>query len=398
MIFLSLACDNIFMFKDFYIDFTYDRKINHFLSEHDAIFPESNINVRKKMLLLGGNASGKTTFGILLCAISNFIIGMPISNSRLNLYNAIFDKNKDSKFSVDFVCDHDAYRLECIFNSNGIKKEEWRKVKVYKSYNIKKLRQQLDSAKVISLFTNNDSEQISTLQQRVFVSNIMSRYNLANKKLQALLSGIGFHYFFSNYSDQNSDNKINTSVDMINNILPVIDNSVDKVVALQPDDKQLKTTSYLISFKNGEQLTIPDGDLSSVAQDRLSHGTYEVLSFLSILQEVKYRRTHTIYIDEKLPHLHAELEAYLVIKLLLINRDAQIFFTTHNSELLDLNVPSNTFLLFKRGDDGYNTAIFVNEKLNKNDRSIRNYYENDYFGVMPDYTSLDVYFEDACHE
>lgn len=123
-----------------------------------------------------------------------------------------------------------------------------------------------------------------------------------------------------------------------------------------------------------------------------------MLSFLSILQEVKCRRNHTIYIDEKLPHLHAELEAYLVMKLLLINRDAQIFFTTHNSELLDLNVPSNAFLLFKRGDDGYNTAIFVNEKLNKNDRSIRNYYENDYFGVMPDYTSLDSYFEDVCHE
>ena len=82
------------------------------------------------------------------------------------------------------------------------------------------------------------------------------------------------------------------------------------------------------------------------------------------------------------------------MKALLIKRSAQVFFTSHNSELLDLNVPNNAFLLFKRCKEGFNKAMFVSQTLNKNDRSVRNYYENDYFGVLPDYSALDQYFED----
>ena len=126
----------------------------------------------------------------------------------------------------------------------------------------------------------------------------------------------------------------------------------------------------------------------------MSHGTYEALTFLNVLQELKTRPDATLYIDEKLPHLHAELEAFLIMKALLIKRSAQVFFTSHNSELLDLNVPNNAFLLFKRCKEGFNKAMFVSQTLNKNDRSVRNYYENDYFGVLPDYSALDQYFED----
>lgn len=398
MLFLSVACDNLFMFKNFYLDFTYERKLNHFLAENDVIFPEANINVRKKMLLLGGNASGKTTFGVLLCAINNFIIGMPVTNNRINLFNAIFDANQNSCFEVEFVCKENAYRMKCVFNKERIIEESLKVVKIYKSYNIKKLRQRLDNVEPVAVYSYAKPSGLGLLLKEniAFVSNIMSK-DSSQKMLELkneIHNSMGFHYFFSNYSEQNSDSKITIPVDMINHILPAIDNSVEKVVTLQPSDTKIQTTSYLILFKNGEQVTIPEGDLASVSQDRLSHGTYEALAFLNILQEIKTRPDSTIYVDEKLPHLHAELEAYLVMKVLLMKHNGQIFFTTHNSELLDLNVPNNVFLLFKRGEDGYNSALFVSDKLSKNDRSVRNYYENDYFGVMPDYSVLDTYFED----
>ena len=77
-----------------------------------------------------------------------------------------------------------------------------------------------------------------------------------------------------------------------------------------------------------------------------------------------------------------------------LNRSSQIFFTSHNSELLDLNLPNNSFILFKRNENGYNEMVYVSDKVKKNDRRIRYLYENDFFGVLPDYSILDKYFGD----
>ena len=38
MIILRVACDNFYMFKNFEVDFTYERKSNHYLSENDRLF------------------------------------------------------------------------------------------------------------------------------------------------------------------------------------------------------------------------------------------------------------------------------------------------------------------------------------------------------------------------
>lgn len=60
-------------------------------------------------------------------------------------------------------------------------------------------------------------------------------------------------------------------------------------------------------------------------------------------------------------------------------------FTTHDSEFWDINIPNTSYILFNRKSDGFNDAICVYEKINKNDRNLRNYYENNYFGIVPDY-------------
>lgn len=204
--------------------------------------------------------------------------------------------------------------------------------------------------------------------------------------------------FFSNFASYSQDAVLSAPIKLLNDILPNIDNSIEKVAALSIKGDTRSTNSYVILFKNGDQLTVPDGNVLKADTFRLSHGTYEVLSFLNILEEIRARKNDIIFIDEQLAHLHAELEAYLIMKAFLMPHDSQLFFTSHNNELLDLNVPNHTFLLFKRNNDGFNSSLYVSESLTKNDRSVRNYYENDYFGVLPDYSMLDVYFEDKDNE
>ena len=88
MVFLSIYADNVYMFRDFCLDFTVQRRSSHFLSQNDALFDGSVISVRRKLLILGGNASGKTTFARLLCAIQNYLIGREMSK-YLNLIQRV---------------------------------------------------------------------------------------------------------------------------------------------------------------------------------------------------------------------------------------------------------------------------------------------------------------------
>lgn len=392
---LSLQCHNVFMFRNFHIDFTYPRKTNYAVSNNDRLFPGSKINVRKKILILGGNASGKTTFGKLLCAITNYIIGREVNIHTLNLHETLYDKEKNGSFEIDFAINDMAYRVRSVFNSKGIIEETFKRVKIFKSYNIQTLKSKLDIAPYWLTYTNKD---ISTsAASAVLCSKVLKMPEHENIALM-LTHNVGFHYFFSNFASYSQDAVLSAPIKLLNDILPNIDNSIEKVAALSIKGDTRSTNSYVILFKNGDQLTVPDGNVLKADTFRLSHGTYEVLSFLNILEEIRARKNDIIFIDEQLAHLHAELEAYLIMKAFLMPHDSQLFFTSHNNELLDLNVPNHTFLLFKRNNDGFNSSLYVSESLTKNDRSVRNYYENDYFGVLPDYSMLDVYFEDKDNE
>lgn len=401
---LSLTCDNLFLFKDFSIDFTYKNyhvKKNFAVCKNDALFADSRINVRKRVIVLGGNASGKTTFGKLLCAINNFIVGRDVKSGELNLYHALYDANKKGSFSITFVIDvpvvsskeveHWAYRIGCSFDIYGNREEFLQRTKVYKSYNIDKLKEKLDAAKRIEEHVIEPLHERQSKKNESFGSVLLK--NPQNKQYTSELSyAIGFHYIFSNFADNSQDVPTHAPIKLFNQVLPVIDNSISGVDALATASSKVKTSSYLIRFKNGDQLTVPDNNLLLADRNRLSHGTYEVLAFLGILDELKNRKDNIFYMDEQLAHLHAELEAFLVMKMFHANVSAQMFFTSHDNELLELNVPPSTYLLFKRNDDQYNTARFMDEMLSDTVKDIRYYYDNDYFGVLPDYSVLDAFF------
>lgn len=150
--------------------------------------------------------------------------------------------------------------------------------------------------------------------------------------------------------------------------------------------------SYAISFSNGDHITVPDGDLSR-CEKKLSHGTFEAINFIQCLDDLYHRDNSIFYIDEQMAHMHSELEAYFIRKAILMKpQNTQLFFTTHNLTIFDLNIPHNDFLFFNRTDDGYTDTVYPTDVLNKNDRNLKGYYENDRFGGLPDYTVMDDFF------
>ena len=50
MIITKVSCDNMYMFNNFSLDLTYQKKRKHHLSENDVLFDGSKIKVRKNVM------------------------------------------------------------------------------------------------------------------------------------------------------------------------------------------------------------------------------------------------------------------------------------------------------------------------------------------------------------
>lgn len=386
MIFLKVACDNLYRFQNFELDLTYNKKFNHPLSQDDILFENSNIKVRKNLVIMGANASGKTTFGKLLCLIENYIHGRTLTQEQWHYDTIIYDKKKPAKITAEFICNQTAYLLYITFNQHGLSTEIIQSVQVHKSYYIKDLRKRLYNSSPISNITIPKDEYNSSI-----ISPFFS--NTSNEGVKAIRERTGFRFSFSEFASMTTYPG-HTNISLLNKLLPKIDNTIKSVAMLKSQGEKIKNMSYSVIFKNDDHITVPDGDLSR-CEKKLSHGTFEAIDYIQFLGELPKRPQNTFYIDEQLAHMHSELEAYFIRKSILLKPfNCQLFITTHNLSIFDLNIPHNDFLFFNRNDAGYTETIYPTSVLTKNDRSLRNYYENDYFGVLPDYTVMDKIFEE----
>lgn len=344
MILLKVKCDNIYMFKDFEIDFTYERKIKHPLSQDDALFKGSKINVRKNLMIMGGNASGKTTFGKLLCLISNYIVRGYADKDFFGLDDIRYDQERDSSFYVEFYLNGYLYSVDVAFENTNLKYESVKMCKVYETYNIEKLRRKLiDSDPILPpyLSKNRDEQNKDLLFSYCFSSN-------EDESIKNIKSNIHFMFRMSSMSSDSTAKPTKTDIKMLDKMLPFIDDSVKSVNVMRVNGKD--TNTYQIAFKNGSSMVVPDGKLP-LCKDRLSHGTFEAIDFLITMYAFRKRTKLLAYVDERLAHMHSELEAYLARKMFLCrNYDSQFFFTTHNLEMFQLNIPMNAFMFFKRNE------------------------------------------------
>ena len=384
MIILRIACDNLYMFKNFEVDFTYNRQINHALTKNDRLFEGSKIKVRKNLIIMGANASGKTTFGRLLCMILNFINAKTFGEGNFKPETVRYDKTRNASFEIEFAVGKTAYLLEAILGDNTLLHETLTVQKICKAYNINTLREKLKEKEPVSVYDAAKSRIKIGLRSYAFSATEI-------QETEAVKKNISFWFRFSEDSTNTKDYEENISVEILNSNLPKIDNSIDSVERLY-SEKNLPTDTYRIKFKNGDLLTVPNGDLRRCYK-RLSHGTFEAIDFILMLDALKSGRLSTFYIDEFLAHTNPELEAYFIRNAFISkSEESQVFFTTHNIQILALNAPANTFMFFRRNAAGFNEIIYPADKISKNDRNLKGYYDNDYFGILPDYSALDTLF------
>ena len=77
-----------------------------------------------------------------------------------------------------------------------------------------------------------------------------------------------------------------------------------------------------------------------------------------------------------------------------LKENEQLIFTTHNTDMLDLNIPKHAFAFLRKkiteGECEEVTVIYASDILKRNTDSVRHAVENDVFSSLPDDSLLDT--------
>ena len=99
MIVMNVEIDNFMSFDGFVMNLSYPKKILNSGIENEFLDGFTNFRYKKVNILMGANATGKTSFGKMLMIIFNFMD----KKQYAKIADAISDKTKKAEFCIDFV-------------------------------------------------------------------------------------------------------------------------------------------------------------------------------------------------------------------------------------------------------------------------------------------------------
>ena len=212
---------------------------------------------------------------------------------------------------------------------------------------------------------------------------VAENYITELEKIPKLSWGFAFPFdsFKSEYSVLDDDRYLK----LLEYTLKVLDPAVKYVRRIE----NVKN-AFIISFGD-KDIILQDGKI--VNESLLSSGTKEGIRIASIIDSLKVGKEAVYYCDEMFSHIHSDIEkGFLSLMIDLLGRNSQLFFTSHNTDLLDLPLPKHCFTFLKKEiyDDGQViSAINASKYLKKNTDSLRNAVDNDLFSVSPNLVLLD---------
>ena len=356
MVIMNLELDNIYGFKDFKMNFAYPKKIVGSTIENEHLPLRLNFRYKKVNIIMGGNASGKTTLGKAIRDIFYSIVLKQFDGLR----NAINDKNKVGKFSADIVLVENVMHrfIGEIFpdNKNFI-------IQVQKAY-----------------IAKNDSYEKCCKKLKETTKS------MGDERIKK----IGWNFALSEGSEfiliNNTDGGLKLAV--LEKVLQALDTDIISVEKLDVKD------SYVIKKEN-QEIIIQEGEV--IKESKLSSGTVAGIRIANLISSIILRENGFYYCDEKFSYVHSDLEqAFLSVMINKLGDGEQLFFTSHNMDLLDMNLPRHSFSFLRKREKI--EVVYPSEYIKKNDISLRNAMENDVFDVVPSrdkiYELEDITIED----
>lgn len=380
MIFLEVKINNFYMFKDTVVDFTYPKKLNSPTIQGEFLEDFPNIKYKKVCIFTGTNASGKTALAKIMCAINNYIDGRGITDERLKLEDKICSSQNSASFSVTYITPESSsiHWLEATFDQNGLVLEKYKKQILRKSYSLKETIDSLESKEVDFFYNKSESNHGVENPQFKSVGVILGVMESNNNEWIYSFDEYGYKHTVTSTSD----------LIFLEKILRAFDPSIESVSSIAESD----TNSCIVKFTNHDEVIISNGEVNNTG--RFSSGTLESIAIANFIERIinsskESPNGTTFFMDEKMAHCHSEMEqSILNLAIEKLGANSQLFYTTHNYDILEMNLPTHSYVFLKK--DQFTQVIHPEKDgYTKNDRNLLNFVKNDVFGTLPDTSLID---------
>ncbi|MCI9151171.1 MAG: ATP-binding protein [Lachnospiraceae bacterium] len=359
MIVMDLTLNNIFGFNDFHINFSYPKKIVNSMIQDEHLAGRLNFRYKKAVILMGANATGKTSLGKALLRIFKF---MGSGNTALLMEMAV--PNTKGSFSIDFVTN--ALVLHRL--SGVIDTENDNVVLRYWHTEIG----EKDTYEKCAARLSEQSEDIGTEPK------ILKKYFREPS------------FRFSYPEIESTLNVAGVNRDVLLRTLRAVIGTLDPTLTDVSISKDLRD-SFIIRRK-GTEIIIQDGKLLN--REMLSSGTAEGVDVAIFLAAILSGPKSFYYCDEHFSYIQTDIEKRIFgIMLDNLKENEQLIFTTHNTDMLDLNLPKHSYAFLRKqicDGESHVSVIYASDILKRNTDSIRHAAENDVFSSLPDDSMLDM--------
>lgn len=360
MIVMDIQIDNFFAFKNFHMNMAYPKKIVNTNIREEYLIDRPNFRYKKVNILMGANATGKTSFGRMLMSIFNFM-----DNKQFDkITEAIADTEKEAKFSMDFITNKNIlYRI--VTKIAPLKDDK------YTSEDIEVCVKQVPI---------NIKDSYETCCERLEKTHIESKKNY----IEELEKIEGLSWLFEYPENILRKHKIPaTNIErylyVLENTLKALDPSIKKV------EKVEAVENTFVLRRDGRDVVMQDGNI--VNTDILSSGTKAGIDIADVMVAIINGDNGFYYCDEKFSYIHSDLEkAFLAVMIECLKSNDQLFFTTHNTDILDMPLPKHSFVFLKKECNNSEqpiSCISASEYLKRSSDSLRNAIDNDLFSVAP---------------
>lgn len=147
--------------------------------------------------------------------------------------------------------------------------------------------------------------------------------------------------------------------------------------------------TYIVKWDNCSAI-IKDGKIAE--GEALSSGTKAGLDISYVIASLICDKHDLYYCDELFSYVNTDVEkACLSIIIDKLVGRKQLFFTTHNTDVLDMQIPKHSFSFFKKDINDSDVpikCIYAEQYLKRNTDSLKHAVENDLFCTAPELNRL----------
>ena len=362
MILMRAKLKNLLIFDDFDMCTSYPKKIvdSSIAEEHLEGFPY--FRYKKAIVLMGANATGKTALGRVLGGIFNFIY----NKEYQFITSLVEDKRQPAFFAVDLVLKGNTLcRVETTIKAKESAAAQYSSEDIQVAVSLEPILK-MDSyercANRLSAKSRTAEESYITELEKVKGMSWMFEYPRDSAEIRK--------------SSENMDMDLYVSV--LEKTLKLLDPRIVSVVRVPETEN-----TCVILYRN-QDVILKDG--RTLPPFILSGGTAEGIGIAEILASMKMGLYDFYYCDEKFSHIHSDMErAFLSVFVDLLGKNRQLIFTTHNTDVLEMDLPKHSFAFLKRtpGDKNTVSCVFASDYIKKAGASLKNAVENDLFSSAP---------------